>query len=70
MKKNMGNVDKAVRVLIAIIIGGLYFANIITGVLGVIALVLASVFILTSALSYCPLYTPFGLDTGANQEGG
>jgi hypothetical protein len=63
MKKNMGNTDKLVRVLIAVIIAALYFTNTITGTLGIVLLVLAGVFVLTSAISFCPLYAPFGLST-------
>ncbi|MEQ8702633.1 MAG: DUF2892 domain-containing protein [Phaeodactylibacter sp.] len=63
MKKNMGNTDKMVRVIIAIIIAALYFTNTITGTLGIVLLVLAGVFVLTSVISFCPLYAPFGLST-------
>ncbi len=63
MKPNMGTADKVVRVLIAIVIAGFYFANIISGTLAIILLVLAGVFILTSFMSFCPLYLPFGIST-------
>ncbi|KGE85437.1 MULTISPECIES: DUF2892 domain-containing protein [Phaeodactylibacter] len=63
MKKNMGNTDKLVRVIIAVIIAALYFTNTITGTLGIVLLVLAGVFVLTSVISFCPLYAPFGLST-------
>lgn len=63
MKKNMGNTDKMVRVIIAVIIAALYFTNTITGTLGIVLLVLAGVFVLTSVISFCPLYAPFGLST-------
>jgi len=63
MKKNMGNTDKTVRVIIAVIIAALYFTNTITGTLGIVLLVLAGVFVLTSVISFCPLYAPFGLST-------
>ena len=63
MKKNMGSVDKTVRILVAIIIAGLYFGNQISGTVAIILLVLAGVFILTSFIGYCPLYSPFGLST-------
>ncbi|HNP48558.1 MAG TPA: DUF2892 domain-containing protein [Bacteroidia bacterium] len=64
MKKNMGNADRAIRVIIALIIAGLYAANVITGTLGIVLIVLAVVFLLTSFVSFCPLYTIFGLSTG------
>jgi hypothetical protein len=63
MKKNMGSTDKLVRVIIAVIIAALYFTNTITGTLGIVLLVLAGVFVLTSVISFCPLYAPFGLST-------
>ncbi len=63
MKKNMGNTDKLIRVIIAVIIAALYFTNTITGTLGIVLLVLAGVFVLTSVISFCPLYAPFGLST-------
>ncbi len=63
MKPNMGTADKVVRILVAIVIMGLYFANIISGTVAIILLILAGVFILTSFMSFCPLYLPFGLST-------
>ena len=63
MKKNMGTADKVVRILVAIVIAGLYFANIISGTAAVILLILAGIFIITSFMSFCPLYLPFGLST-------
>lgn len=63
MKKNMGGTDKLIRVIIALVIALLYFNEIITGTLGVILLVFAGVFVLTSLVSFCPLYTLFGINT-------
>ena len=63
MKKNMGSVDKIVRVLVAIIIAVLYWQGIISGTLGIVLLVFAGVFVLTSLISFCPLYTILGLNT-------
>ena len=64
MKKNMGNIDKMLRVLIAVVIAVLYFAtDLIPETLGIVLLVLAGVFVLTSFISFCPLYAPFGLST-------
>jgi hypothetical protein len=63
MKKNMGNTDKIVRIIIAVVIAALYFTNTIPGTLGIVLLVLAGVFVLTSMISFCPLYAPFGLRT-------
>ncbi len=63
MKKNMGTADKVARIFVAIIIAGLYLANQISGTTAIILLVLAGVFILTSFISFCPLYLPFGIST-------
>lgn len=63
MKKNMGSIDKAVRIVIALIIAILFYANVITGTLGIILLVLAGVFVATSLINFCPLYSIFGVNT-------
>ncbi|PKP25028.1 MAG: DUF2892 domain-containing protein [Bacteroidetes bacterium HGW-Bacteroidetes-2] len=68
MKKNMGSADKMIRVFIAAIIGVLYFTNVITGTLGIVLMVLSIVFLLTSLVSFCPLYTLFGIRTCPLQE--
>ena len=52
----MGTADKVVRTFVAIVIAGLYFANLISGAVAIILLILAGVFILTSFMSFCPLY--------------
>jgi Na+(H+)/acetate symporter ActP len=61
--KNMGTVDRIIRVIVAIVIAVLYFTGSISGMLAIILLVLAGVFILTSLISTCPLYLPFGITT-------
>lgn len=63
MKKNMGIADRLIRVLIAVVIAVLFFTGVIDGTLGIILLVVAGVFVLTSLVSVCPLYLPFGLRT-------
>lgn len=63
MKKNMGTTDKAIRVIIAIGISLLYYFNIIEGTLGYVLMALAIIFLLTSFISFCPLYKPFGINT-------
>ena len=59
----MGTADKIVRVLVAVVIAVLYFMNIISGTLAIILGVLAAIFVLTSLVSFCPLYMPFGIKT-------
>ena len=68
MKKNMGTVDKALRVLVAIAIAALYFMHVISGTLAIVLLALAAIFILTSLVGTCPLYLPFGINTGDKKK--
>ena len=63
MKKNMGNTDRIIRIILAAIVAVLYFTNIITGTVGIVLLVLAGVFVVTSFVSFCPLYALVGLNT-------
>lgn len=64
MKSNMGTTDKIIRIAIAVVVAILYFTGVIPETLGIILLVLAAVFVLTSLISFCPLYLPFGINTG------
>jgi hypothetical protein len=68
MKKNMGSVDRLVRVIVAIVIAGLYFSNIISGTIAIIGLLFAGIFIATSFMSFCPLYVPFGISTKEKEQ--
>ncbi len=63
MKKNMGSTDKIIRIIIAAVIAVLYFTNVISGVFGIILLIFAAVFVLTSFISSCPLYSMLGIST-------
>jgi hypothetical protein len=63
MKKNMGTADKAIRILIAVVIAALYFTKVISGTLAIILTILAAVLVLTSFIGFCPLYLPFGIST-------
>ncbi len=63
MKTNMGLVDRIVRVVLAIVVAVLYFTGRIDGIAAIALGILALVFLLTSALAFCPLYLPFGLST-------
>lgn len=65
MEKNMGNADKLIRLIIAAIIAFLYYNESINGTLGVVLLIVAAVFVLTSFISICPLYTILGINTCA-----
>lgn len=63
MKKNMGNADRIIRLLIAAAVAVLYFTHIITGTVGIVLLVVAAVFVLTSLVSFCPIYAVLGMNT-------
>ena len=63
MKPNIGTTDRIIRAVLAIILAVLYFSGTVTGTLGIILLVLAGVFLLTSMISFCPLYAPFKFST-------
>ena len=68
MKKNMGTMDKMARILVAAIIVALYFLGVIEGTLGIVLLVFAGIFVLTSLISVCPLYPLVGMDTTKKKE--
>ena len=68
MTKNMGTVDRALRALIAVAVGVLYFTGVIGGVLGIILMVFAVVFLLTSFVGNCPAYIPLGMSTRKKPE--
>ena len=63
MKKNMGVTDKRIRVFIAVLLFALYYFKVIEETLGMIGLGLALIFVITSFISFCPLYAPFGITT-------
>ena len=63
MKKNMGGADRIIRTIIALTVGVLYWQGIIEGTLAYVLLALAAVFLLTSFISFCPLYKLVGLNT-------
>lgn len=63
MKKNIGSVDRFIRILVAVLITILYFTNQISGTVAIVLGVLAIVFVATSFMRFCPLYLPFGIST-------
>lgn len=63
MKANMGTTDRIIRIIAALAVGALYYFGIISGILAIILGVLAVVFVLTSLVSFCPMYPIFGLST-------
>lgn len=63
----MGTADRVVRVLVAAVIAVLFLTKVISGTLGIVLLLLAGIFVLTSLISFCPLYAPFGIKTCKNK---
>jgi len=63
MNKNMSSTDRIIRVIMAVVMAILYFTGTVTGTVGIVMLVLGGVFVLTSLISFCPLYAIFGIST-------
>ena len=63
MKKNMGTIDRGIRVALAVVVGVLYFTGQISGVAATVLGIIAVVFVATSLVGTCPAYLPFGLST-------
>jgi len=68
MKKNMGTADRAIRIIVALIIGVLLLTGTLTGTVGTILGIVAIVFVLTSAFSVCPAYIPFKISTRSKSD--
>ena len=61
--KNMGTLDRVIRVVLAIVVALLYFTGFLSGVVAIILGIVAVMFVLTSVISFCPLYVPLKLST-------
>jgi hypothetical protein len=68
MKKNVSTIDRTIRIIIAVVIAVLYFTNTITGTWGAIVLVIGAVLLLTSLVSFCPLYALLGLHSSKENK--
>ena len=67
MNRNMSNLDRIIRVVLAAVFAYLYFGGVVSGALGIILLVLGGIFLLTSLVGFCPLYAPFKFSTIKNE---
>jgi len=67
MKKNVGSIDKVARIIFAIVIVILALTNVISGILAVVMLILAGILVLTSVISFCPIYYPMGISTAKKE---
>ena len=63
MKKNMGNLDRGIRILLAAVVLILWATNVITGTLAIVLLVFTAAFLFSGISGFCPLYLPFGINT-------
>ena len=63
MKKNLGSVDRIVRLLLAAVFAYLYFSGTVAGTVGLVLVILGAVFALTSLVSFCPIYAMLGINT-------
>lgn len=63
MKTNVGNIDRIVRIVLAVVFSALYFTSTVTGTFGLVLLILGAVFFATALIGFCPLYAIFGLNT-------
>jgi hypothetical protein len=68
MKKNMGQTDKAIRLVVVAIIAALYFTGQITGTAAIILGIIAVAFLVTSLIGWCPTYVPFGISTRKKEK--
>lgn len=68
MKANMGSMDRIIRIVLAVILAALYFTGVISGTLGIVLVVVAAVFALTSLISFCPLYPILGINTCSTKK--
>lgn len=68
MKKNLGNTDRIIRMVLAVIFVLLWFQNLVTGTAAIILLILAGIFILTSFFGFCPLYKLFNVSTWTGRK--
>ena len=68
MKKNMGLADRIIRLTLVALVAILYFTGVISGTLALILGIFAVAFFVTSLISFCPLYLPFGISTRKKTE--
>lgn len=68
MRPNMGTVDRALRLVLALLVGVLYWRGDISGTVAIVLGIVAVVFLLTSLVGTCPAYLPLGIDTRSKAD--
>ncbi|MDI9312492.1 MAG: DUF2892 domain-containing protein [Limnohabitans sp.] len=63
MIKNIGKTDRIIRIILAIIIAGLDYFEVIKGSLGWLLSLIAVVLFVTAIIERCPLYKILGKST-------
>ena len=69
MKRNMGTIDRAIRIIAALVLAYLILSGTVTGIVAILLGIAGAAFLLTSALSHCPLYTPLNMSTLRKPKG-
>lgn len=69
MKKNIGNTDKLIRLMLALLVAVLYYTGVISGTLAIILGIIAVVLVVTSMVSFCGLYSILGINTCKTKTG-
>jgi len=68
MKKNVGSTDKVISIILAVIGVVLFLTNVASGTLGYIVLAISAILVITSIISFCPIYIPFGINTAKKKS--
>ena len=63
MKKNMGMFDRLLRIILAIVVAVLIYMGTLTGTAAIILGIIAGIFLITSIVGVCGLYTVVGVKT-------
>jgi hypothetical protein len=63
MTKNLGNIDRIARAILAVVLAVLYFTGVISGTMGLVLVILGGIFLATSLISWCPIYAALGIRT-------
>jgi len=63
MKKNMGGLDKIIRLSLALVLGFLVYFEVVGGLWSYVLLVVSAIFVLTGLVGFCPLYGLFGFNS-------
>ncbi|RRO24307.1 YgaP family membrane protein [Flavobacteriaceae bacterium 14752] len=63
MLKNVGTLDKRIRIIVALVIAILYFTGLISGTLAYVLIAVGAILLITSLVNFCPLYALLRLNS-------